>query len=615
VIRLTITLLILTLGLSATARAADEARIIHAHGIAMHGTPKYAEGFPHFDYVNPDAPKGGSVRLATSGTYDSFNPFIPKGNFGVGSGMAIESLMVSSTDEAFTQYGLIAESITYPEDRSWITFHLRPEARWHDGQPITPADVVFSFNLLKEKGRPFYRFYYASVTSAEITGERDVTFRFAAGENLELPLIIGQLSILPKHYWEGRDFSKTTLEPPLGSGPYRIANFEAGRYVEVERVADYWGQDLPVKRGHDNFDRMRYDYYRDPTVIREAIKAGDIDYYLESQAKAWAQDFDIEAVQKGWLVKEEVAHDRPAGMQAFVMNLRRQQFQDVRVREALAYAFDFEWTNKNLFFGQYTRAKSFFSNSELGSSGLPTGDELAILEPYRGQLPQEVFTKEYQPPVTNGSGQQRTGIRTALRLFKKAGYEVRDQVMINAATGQPLQFEMLLRAGGSGFRRIVLPMQQTLKRMGIVMSIREVDDAQYINRLRDHDYDMISSGWGQGDSPGNEQRGFWGSAAADQAGSRNLAGLKDPVVDALIEQLIAAPDREQLVLRTRALDRVLLAHHFIIPNWYLSKDRILYWNKFARPSLIKNEGTRFSWWWYDEAKAQALNAATGKSSN
>jgi len=615
VIRLTIALLILTFGLSAAARAADEPRIIHAHGIAMHGTPKYAEGFPHFDYVNPNAPKGGSVRLATSGTYDSFNPFIPKGNPGVGSGMAIETLMVSSTDEAFTQYGLIAESITYPEDRSWITFRLRPEARWHDGKPITPDDVVFSFNILKEKGQPFYRFYYGSVTSAEITGERDVTFRFAAGENLELPLIVGQLSILPKHYWEGRDFSKTTLEPPLGSGPYRIANFEAGRYVEVERVADYWGKDLPVNRGQDNFDRMRYDYYRDPTVIREAIKAGDIDYYQESQAKAWAQDFDIEAVQKGWLVKEEVAHDRPAGMQAFVMNLRRTQFQDVRVREALAYAFDFEWTNKNLFFGQYTRAKSFFSNSELGSSGLPTGDELAILEPYRDQLPPEVFTKEYQPPVTNGSGQQRTGIRTALRLFKKAGYEVRDQVMINAATGQPLQFEMLLRAGGSGFRRIVLPMQQTLKRMGIAMSIREVDDAQYINRLRSHDYDMISSGWGQSDSPGNEQRGFWGSAAADQAGSRNLAGLKDPVVDALIEQLIAAPDREQLVLRTRALDRVLLAQHFIIPNWYLSKDRILYWNKFARPPLMQNEGTSFSWWWYDEAKASALNAATGKSSN
>ena len=613
-IRLTVTFLLLALGLTATAGATDEPRIIHSHAIAMHGAPKYTAGFTHFDYVNPAAPKGGAVRLATSGTFDSFNPFIPKGNPGVGSGMAVETLMVSSADEAFTQYGLIAESITYPEDRSWITFHMRPEARWHDGQPITPADVVFSFNILKEQGQPFYRFYYASVTSAEATGERDVTFRFAKGENRELPLIIGQLPILPKHYWETRDFSKTTLEPPLGSGPYRVASFEAGRFVEVERVKDYWGKDLAVNRGQDNFDSMRYDYYRDPTVIREAIKAGDIDFYQENQAKAWAQDFDIEAVRKGWLVKEAVPQNRPAGMQAFVMNLRRPQFQDVRVREAMAYAFDFEWTNKNLFFGQYTRAKSFFSNSELGSSGLPAGAELAILEPYRAQLPPEVFTKEYQPPSTDGSGQQRDNIRTALRLLKQAGYEVRNQIMVNAKTGEPLAFEMLLRAGGA-FDRIVLPMKQTLERIGIKMEVREVDDAQYINRVRGKDYDMISSGWGQSESPGNEQRSFWGSAAADQPGSRNYAGLKDPVVDALIEQVISAPDREQLVVRTRALDRVLLAHHFVIPNWYLSQDRMLYWNKFGRPPLIKDEGTSFSWWWYDPAKAETLAAARGKSGN
>ncbi len=612
--RLTVTFLLLALGLTATARATDEPRIINSHAIAMHGAPKYPAGFTHFDYVNSAAPKGGAVRLATSGTFDSFNPFIPKGNPGVGSGMAVETLMVSSADEAFTQYGLIAESITYPEDRSWITFHLRPEARWHDGQPITPADVVFSFNILKEQGQPFYRFYYASVTSAEATGERDVTFKFAKGENRELPLIIGQLPILPKHYWETRDFTKTTLEPPLGSGPYRVAKFEAGRFVEVERVKDYWGKDLAVNRGQDNFDSMRYDYYRDPTVIREAIKAGDIDFYQENQAKAWAQDFDIEAVRKGWLVKEAVPQNRPAGMQAFVMNLRRPQFQDVRVREAMAYAFDFEWTNKNLFFGQYTRAKSFFSNSELGSSGLPAGAELAILEPYRAQLPPEVFTKEYQPPATDGSGQQRDNIRTALRLLKQAGYEVRNQIMVNAKTGEPLAFEMLLRAGGA-FDRIVLPMKQTLERMGIKMEVREVDDAQYINRVRGKDYDMISSGWGQSESPGNEQRSFWGSAAADQPGSRNYAGLKDPVVDALIEQVISAPDREQLVVRTRALDRVLLAHHFVIPNWYLSQDRMLYWNKFGRPPLIKDEGTSFSWWWYDPAKAETLAAARGKSGN
>jgi len=593
----------------------DSSEIVHAHAIAMHGAPKYKPGFPHFDYVNPDAPKGGYVKQAVTGTFDSFNAFIPKGNPAAHSAAGLETLMTASADEPFTRYGLIAESVTYPKDRSWITFHLRPEARWHDGEPITADDVVYSFNLLMEKGQPFYRFYYRDVESVTAEDARTVTYRFKTNQNPELALIVGELPVLPKHYWETRDFSKTTLQPPLGSGPYKVVDFEPGRYTVVERVKDYWGKDLPVNRGQDNFDRMRHDYYRDQTVIREAIKAGDIDYYMENQAKAWAQDFDVEAVRKGWLVKEAIHHNRPAGMQAFVMNLRRQAFQNVAVRKALAYAFDFEWSNKNLFFGQYERSTSFFSNSELAATGLPSPEERQILEPFRAQLSPEVFESAYLPPSTDGSGWPRENLREAFRLLYKAGYEVRNMKLAHKDTGQPLAFEMLLRAGGSAFRRIVLPMQRNLARLGITMTIREVDDAQYINRIRARDFDMIVGGWGQSDSPGNEQRAMWGSEAADLPSSRNYAGLKDPVVDALVDMIVTAPDREALVYRARALDRVLRSHHFVIPNWHLSRDRLLYWDRFSRPAVTPDSGTSLSYWWWDEAKAEALAEASGKAPN
>jgi microcin C transport system substrate-binding protein len=606
-------LAVLLLALAPRLGNAEQRIIERAHAIAMHGEPKYKPGFSHFDYVNPDAPKGGSLNLAATGTFDSFNPYIPKGN-AASAGSATETLLTSSDDEPFTEYGLLAESMTYPEDRSWITFHLRPEARWHDGKPVTPEDVVFSLNTLKEMGQPFYRFYYGSVASAEVTGEYDVTFRFAGGENREMPLIVGQLPVLPKHYWEERDFAKTTLEPPLGSGPYRVVDFEPGRHLVVERVKDYWGKDLAVNKGQNNFDRIRYDYYRDPTVIREAVKAGDVDYHRENQAKAWAQDYNVAAVREGWLIKEAVPHERPAGMQAFIMNLRRDVFQDVRVRKAIALAFDFEWSNKKLFFGQYTRSKSFFSNSELAAVGPPSPEELALLEPFRDQLSPEVFGPPPQPPVTSGNGWPRDNLRKAFALLFEAGYEVKDLKLVHAETGEPPEFEMLLRAGGA-FRRIVLPFQRNLKRLGIDLVIREVDDAQYVNRIRARDYDMVSLGWGQSDSPGNEQRSFWGSEAADLPSSRNFAGLKDPVVDALIEQLIAAPTRQDLVTRTRALDRVLLSHHFIVPNWHLSADRILYWNKFSRPAVVPAHGTSFNTWWWDDEKAAALRQARGKATN
>ena len=615
--------------------AAGQERVRVTHAMAMHGEPKYGPALKHFDYVNPDAPKGGEVRLGVQGTFDSFNPYIIKGVPGAGS--AIESLTVSSADEAFTEYGLIAETIEWPDDRSWVTFTLREEARWHDGKPITADDVIFSFETLKAKGRPFFRFYYGSIEKAEKLGPRRVRFdfgaendreasqtarqpsilpaecrdRFASGEriNRELPLIAGQLPILPKHYWEGRDFEKTTLEPPLGSGPYRIVDFDPGRYIVVERVDDYWGRDLAVNRGQYNFDRIRYDYYRDPTVIRLALKAGQIDYREENQAKAWALDYDVPRVREGWLKLEEVPHQRPTGMQAFVINNRRPVFADARVRRALAYAFDFEWSNRNLFFSQYARTESYFSNSELASSGLPEGEERDILDCFRGRIPDEVSSEVYAAPATDGSGWPRDNLREAFALLAEAGWVVRDSKLVNAETGVGMDFEILLVS--PAFERIVLPFKRNLGRLGIDVRVRLVDRSQYINRLREFDFDVIVASWGQSDSPGNEQRDFWGSAAANSPGGRNYAGINDPVVDELIELIISAPDRESLISRTRALDRVLLWGHYVIPQWHARNQRIAYWNKFSRPALTPRNGTSLSYWWIDAVKASALDARKG----
>jgi microcin C transport system substrate-binding protein len=580
------------------------------HAIAMHGSPKYGPGFSHFDYVDPDAPKGGTMRLAVNGTFDSFNSFIPRGNPGAGS--SIETLLTNSADEPFTEYGLIAESLEVPDDRSWVIFTLRPEARWHDGKPITVEDVIWSLQTLKTKGQPFFRFYYRSVVRAEKVGPRRVKFTFSEKGNRELPLIVGQMPILPKHYWQGRDFERTTLEPPLGSGPYRITSFEPGRYIITERVKDYWGKDLAVNKGQDNFERIRYDYYRDDTVIRQALKAGDIDFREENQAKAWALDYDVPAVRKGWLKKEEIRHYSPTGMQAFVYNTRRDIFKDWRVRKAMSYAFDFEWTNKNLFFGQYTRTESYFSNSELAARGLPSGEELKILERYRGRIPKAVFTTPFKAPSTDGSGWPRDNLREAFKLLEQAGWVVRDMKLVNVHTGKPFEFEILLVS--PAFERIVLPFVRNLKRLGIDARVRLVDESQYINRLRSFDFDMIITGWGESESPGNEQRSFWTSAAADSPAARNYAGIKDPVVDELVELVIKAPDRESLVARTRALDRVLLYGYYVIPNWHLRMQRILYWDKFSRPQVTPRTGTSISYWWFDEAKAARLERERGTGS-
>ncbi|WP_089717161.1 extracellular solute-binding protein [Candidatus Entotheonella palauensis] len=577
-----------------------------SHALAMHGQPKYGPDFRHFDYVNPHAPKGGTMRLAARGTFDSFHPFIPKGNAAFGSSY-FESLLAQSDDEPFTMYGLLAASLEVPEDRSWVTFTLHPEARWHDGQPVTVEDVIWSLEVLKRDGRPFFRFYYGSVSGAEKVGERQVKFTFSDKSNRELPLIIGQMPVLPKHYWASRDFTRTTLEPPLTSGPYRVKDFEPARFVRLERVQDYWGKDLPVNVGQNNFDIIRTDYYRDATVIRTALKAGDVDYHNENIAKVWALDYDVPPVRKGWIVKAKIPHERPTGMQAFVFNTRRPVFQDRRVRQALAYAFDFEWTNKTLFFSQYARTESFFSNSELASSGVPEGEELEVLERYRDRLPPEVFTTPYRAPKTDGSGWLRDNLRTAFALLKDAGWEVRDFKLVNVATGEPMQFEILLVS--PSFERVVLPFVRNLKRLGIEPRVRLVDQSQYINRLRAFDFDFLVGGWGQAESPGNEQRSFWSSAAAQSPSARNYAGIEDPVIDELIELLIQAPSRESLVARTRALDRVLLHGYYVIPQWHLRFQRILYWNKFSRPETHSKYGTSTSYWWYDAEKAARLKAA------
>lgn len=579
------------------------------HAIAMYGEPKYGPGFAHFDYVNPTAPKGGAVRFGVQGTFDSFNGFIVKGNAAAGLDGLYESLMASSADEPFSKYGLIAESIETPEDRSWAIFTLRAEARWHDGVPITPEDVVWTLETLKTKGHPAYRFYYREIAKAEKVGPRRVKFTFAGGGNRELPLIAGEMQILPKHYWQDRDFTRTTLEPPLGSGPYRVAQFEPGRFVRYERVTDYWGADLAVNRGRYNFDAETYEYYRDATVIREAVKSGDLDLRSENQAKAWALSYDVPAVRQGWLKLTAFPHRRPTGMQAFVLNTRRAVFEDRRVRRALAFAFDFEWSNRNLFFDQYTRTESYFSNSDLAATGLPDGAELEVLNRFRDRLPPEVFTTPYTAPATDGSGWPRDNLRAAFDLLAEAGWVVRDLKLVKAETGEQMTFEFLLIL--PEFERIVLPFARNLRRLGIEPRIRLVDQAQYVNRVRAYDFDIVVGGWGQSDSPGNEQRGMWTTAAADIEGQSNYAGVRDPVVDALVDLVIAAPDREALVARTRALDRVLLWGHYVVPNWHLTRDRIVYWDKFGMPETVPKNGISFDYWWWDADKARRLETRAG----
>lgn len=597
-----------------TANAADSALTADGartgstgpmHGYALHGAPKYPPDFPHFDYVNPDAPKGGLIRLSAIGTFDNLNPFTLRGVAAVGSSLPFDTLMVSSADEPFSQYGLIAESIEIGPDRRWVAFALRPEARFHDDRPVTAEDVVFTFETLREHGHPQYRVIYAGVERAVAEAPLRVRFDLGASPNRELPMILGQLPVLPRHDWEDKTFDRTTLTPPLGSGPYRIAEFRPGRSITYERVDSYWGRNLPVNVGQNNFGRLRFDYYRDGTIALEALKAGNYDFRQENVARFWATAYDVPPVRDGLIQRLFLPHGRSSGMQAFVFNTRRAVFADPMVRKALNHAFDYDWTNRVLFFDAYARTTSYFSNTDLAAEGLPDARELALLEPFRDQLPEAVFTTAYAPPATDGGYDMlRSNLLKALDLLDQAGWEVREGRLINRESGRPMRFEILL--ADPSFERIVLPFIGNLRRLGIEARARTVDTSQYINRRRNFDFDMLVHVWGQSLTPGNEQRDYWGSASADMVGSLNLAGVRDPVVDALLESLVGATDRDELVTAARALDRVLLHGHYVIPHWHIQGDRLAFWDKFGFPETVPLQGFQLLSWWVDPVKAAVI---------
>ncbi|CAH2600308.1 ABC transporter substrate-binding protein [Rhodovastum atsumiense] len=577
-----------------------------SHGVSLLGAPALPPDFPYFPWVNPDAPKGGEVALGAVGTFDSLNPFIVRGRAAGAAGRIYDTLMVRNFDEAQTEYGNLAGVIEIPADHMGVAFELRPEARFHDGTPVTADDVVWSFNTLRDKGRPNYRQYYGDVTEAVVEGPRRVVFRFRTHANRELPMILGDLAVLPRRFWEGREFDRPLTDVPLGSGPYRIGKVDFGRSITLERVPDWWGRDLPVAKGLYNFDRIRTEYFRDGTVAMEAFKAGQIDYRSENIAKNWATAYDFPAVQKGLVRKESIRHRLPTGMQGWAMNTRRPLFQDRRVREALALAFDFEWANANLFYGEYTRTESYFSNSDLASSGTPQGAELALLDKWRGKLPPELFTQPFRLPVTDGSGNNREGLRRGLALLKEAGWTVKDRKLVDAQ-GRPFTFEILLSE--PTFERVALPYKQWLSRLGIEASVRTVDAAQYQRRLDTYDYDMTMMVIPQSESPGNEQVGFWTCGAVNLEGGDNLMGVCDPVVDALVPQVVTAADRTQLLTTVHALDRVLLWGWYMVPNWHLQSVWIAYWDRFGRPSAPVRPGVVFDSWWVSPEKDTALQAA------
>lgn len=686
----------LALGLSGAALAQPQ------HALTLYDeAPLYPADFTHFDFVNPDAPKGGTLRLAGLNGFDSFNSFIPKGNEASMIGLVYDTLTYHSPDEPFTEYGLLAQKIEKAPDNSFVRFHLHPQARFHDGTPVTAEDVVFTFNTLVSKGDPMYRHYYADIKAVVAEDSRRVRFDFSHTGNRELPLIVGQLQILPRHWWQERDLSKfeaaptlqtiatlttaedgrsitvtlnegegipstedvqlsreaqdlpalaalkrlrieddkrlvaeldqpanpellaalqamkvlpakrdftrTSLEPPLGSGPYRIASYAAGRSVRYERIQDWWATDLPVTRGLYNFDTITLDYYRDMSVALEAFKAGQFDYNLEYSAKDWATGYDSPALRSGRIIQEAIPNHNPVGMQGFTFNIRRPMFQDRRVREAIALLFDFEWTNKQLFFGAYKRTSSFFANSELAAHGLPSEAELTLLEPLREHLPEEVFTQEFSPPVSDGSGIIRDRQRRAYQLLLEAGYRVENDRMVNAE-GQPLSFEfMVLQAN---LERVILPFKRNLAELGIDMQLRRVDVSQFINRLRSRDFDMTSSIWPQSNSPGNEQMEFWHSRSADSPGSRNFIGLRDPAIDALVEGLIRADSRQSLIDHARALDRALLWGHYVVPNYYIDTYRVAHWTHLKRPHRTPRYDVGLMSWWIEGSAPQPTPADT-----
>lgn len=579
-----------------------EEKITKTWAIAEFGEPLYKDGIEHWPYVNPDAPKGGKIILGAYGTFDSLNTYILKGDWAAGIGLIADSLMVGSDDELSSAYGLIAETVEYPDDKSWIIFNLRPQARYHDGSPITADDFVFGFNVIREHGRPFLQSFYEEIESVEALETHRLKVSFKTRDNMKPLLKAAGLQPEPKHYWQDRDITKTYLEPPLSSGPYRIADIDPGRSITYQRVPDYWAKDLPVNRGTNNFEIIRYEYYRDLDVMFEAFRAGELDFRAENSSKRWATGYDIPQVADGQIIKRTHPDNTPRGIQAFFFNLRRPQFADVRVRQGISYLYDFETLRRTVMYDQYVRIDSFFPGSDFGASGPPTAEEIAVLEPYREQLPAEIFSKPFELPQTDGRGNIRNNLRQALQLFKAAGWGLEDGKLVK--DGQQMKIEFLLR--DPNFERNTAPYVANLQRAGIDASIRIVDTAQYRVRLDDFDFDMTTVFLNFFPPPGPELRSYYGSAAADIRGSANMAGIKNPVVDELIEKIVNAKDLEMLKLYNRAMDRVLLWNHYVVPQYRNDVYRLAYWNRFAFPQRSPKYGTGFpgSWWLDKELDAK-----------
>ncbi len=579
-----------------------------SHGISVFGDLKYPPGFKHFEYVNPDAPKGGAITVWGLDTFETLNPFILKGRKEAWNSLIFDTLMTRAADEPDALYALVASGAEIAADRGSVAFTIDPRARFHDGSRITAEDVAFTFETLIKKGHPSYRINFRDVAKAEVLGPARVRFVFKPGLHRDLPTMLAGLPVLSKAYYATVPFDKTTFTAPLSSGPYRVAKAEPGRSIVYERVADYWARDLPVNRGRFNFDRIRVDYYRDRDIAFQAFFSGQYDFREEFTSRSWATQYDKPPVEKGLIVRETLPDETPSGVQAFFFNLRRAKFQDPRVRQALDLAFDYEWTNKNLFYSQYERTNSMFENSELAAHSAPSAAELALLEPLRGQVPKEVFERPYMAPVSNGSGKIRKRLRTAARLFRKAGYRVKDGVL-TAADGAPFAIEFLLFE--ASFNRIINPYIRNMERLGVKATIRVVDAANFKYRTDHFDFDIIVRRYVQPLTPGIEQRNYFGSANADTAGTFNVGGVKDAAVDALVEKVTSAGSRAELVTAVRALDRVLMWNRFVIPQWYKGSHNVAYWNKFDRPR-VKPRYARgvIDTWWFNPDKARLLAAGT-----
>jgi len=595
----------LLLAVLAPAPLAAEPR----HGLSIFGDLKYPANFKHFDYVNPDAPKGGRLVTVGANTFDSFNMFILRGDPASGLSLLYDTLMVSSGDEASTMYGLVAETADLAADRMSIIFKLRASARFADGTPVTADDVVFSFETLKEKGQPAYRFMLRDVVKGEAIDRLTVRFTFEGEQVRDLPLAVAGLPVLPKSYYQTHPFEETTLKPPLGSGPYVISDFKQGSFVSYKRREDYWAKDLPVNRGRWNFDEIRFVSYRDRPAELEDIKSGNLDLREEFTAKDWVTAYDIPAVKEGRLKRITLPDNSPSGAQGFFLNTRREKFADVRVRRAMDLAFDYQWMNKNLFYELYTRTESYFENSDMKATGKPGPEELALLEPFRDRLPKEVFEEPYRPPVSDGSGSDRRLLREAQRLLQEAGWRIDPakpaERLVRNARGETLDVEFLINQ--PTFERIIAPYIKNLEAIGIRGSIRRVDSAQYERRVKAFDFDVVAARFVMSLTPGIELRNYWGSEAAASEGSRNYAGIKDPVIDALLDRMVQSKSRQELVVATRAMDRVLRAGHYWVPHWFKASHHIAYWDKFGRPDIKpKYDRGVTDTWWHDAAKAATL---------